>query len=47
MNLQEAAKELNKLVKSEQEIKLEDKIEELEKIIANLCDRIDYLEAHI
>ena len=46
MNLQEVAKEFNRLMKSEQEIKLEDKITELEKIIENLCDRLEYLEKH-
>lgn len=47
MTLQETAKELNKLVKTDKEIKLEDRVEKLEKIIENLCDRIDYLEKHI
>ena len=46
MNLQEAAKEFNRLMKSEQEIKLEDKITELEKIITNLNERLEYLESH-
>lgn len=44
MSLQEVAKELNKAYKTEKEKKLEDKIEELEKIIINLANRIEYLE---
>ena len=47
MTLTETAKELNRLVKSDKLITLEDKIEELEKIIENLCSRVDYLEKHI
>lgn len=47
MNLQEAAKELNRLTKSEKEKKLEDRIEQLEKVIINLIDRVDYLESRV
>ena len=46
MSLQESAKELNKLFKEEKEKTLLDKIEELEKIIINLNDRLNYLESH-
>lgn len=45
MNLQETAKELNRLVKSDKEIQLEDKINELEEVIKNLLERVDYLES--
>lgn len=45
MTLQEAAKELNQAFKTEQEKKLEDKIEKLEKIIINLVNRVEYLES--
>lgn len=45
MTIQEAAKELNKAFKTEREKTLEDKIEQLEKIIINLVNRIEYLES--
>lgn len=45
MNIQEAAKELNKAFKTEREKTLEDKIEQLEKIIINLVNRVEYLES--
>lgn len=45
MTIQEAAKELNKAYKSEKEKTLEDKIEQLEKIIINLVNRVEYLES--
>lgn len=44
MTIAEAAKELNKAYKTEKEKKLEDKIEQLEKIIINLVNRVEYLE---
>lgn len=44
MNLQEAAKELNRLCKTESEKDLLTRIDELEKIIINLSQRIEYLE---
>lgn len=45
MKIQEAAKELNKAFKTEREKTLEDKIEQLEKIIINLVNRVEYLES--
>lgn len=45
MTITEAAKELNKAYKTEKEKKLEDKIEQLEKIIINLVNRVEYLES--
>lgn len=45
MSIAEAVKDLNKQFKTEKEKKLEDKIEELEKIIINLNDRLSYLES--
>lgn len=47
MTLQETAKELNNLVKTEREKSLESKIEQLEKVIINLNSRVDYLESQI
>lgn len=43
-NLQKAAQELNEAFKTEREKNLETKIKELEDIIANLANRIEYLE---
>lgn len=52
MSLQETAKELNRLTKTERENKLEDRIEQLEdklqimmKVIENMASRLEYLEA--
>lgn len=45
MSIQESVKELNKIFKEEKEKTLENKIEELEKIIINLNDRLSYLES--
>lgn len=47
MTIQETAKELNNLVKTEREKSLENKIEQLEKVIINLINRIDYLESRV
>lgn len=47
MNFKEAAKELNREFKSEQEKTLLNRIDELEKIIENLAQRIEYLEANV
>lgn len=47
MTLQEAAKELNNLVKTEKEKNLERKIEQLERVIINLINRVDYLESRV
>ncbi len=44
-SLQEAAKELNEAFKTERERKLETKIQELEEVIINLSQRLDYLES--
>lgn len=44
MSLQEAAKELNRLCKTESEKDLLQRIDELEKIIINLTERLSYLE---
>ena len=45
MNIVEIAKELNDTYKTEREKNLEKKIFELEKIIENLANRIEYLES--
>ena len=45
MNIVEIAKELNDTYKTEREKNLEKKIIELEKIIENLANRIEYLES--
>ena len=45
MNIVEIAKELNDTYKTEREKNLEKKILELEKIIENLANRIEYLES--
>ena len=45
MNITEIAKDLNDTYKTEREKNLEKKIRELEKIIENLANRIDYLES--
>lgn len=45
MTVEQVAKKYGGKLASEKV--LEDKIEELEKIIENLCDRVDYLEKHI
>ena len=42
--LQEAAKELNRLCKTESEKDILTRIDELEKIIINLSQRLEYLE---
>lgn len=47
MTLQETAKELNNLVKTEREKSLESKIEQLEKVIINLINRVEYLESRV
>lgn len=47
MTLQETAKELNNLVKTEKEKDLERKIEQLEKVIINLINRVEYLESRV
>ena len=44
MNIVEIAKDLNDTYKTEREKSLEKKILELEKIIENLANRIEYLE---
>lgn len=44
MRLEEAAKELNRLCKAESEKDLLTRIDELEKIIINLTERLNYLE---
>lgn len=46
-DLQEAAKELNRLFKEEKEKDLLKKIDELEEIIINLAQRIEYLERNV
>ena len=45
MNITEIAKDLNDTYKTEREKSLEKKILELEKIIENLANRIEYLES--
>lgn len=45
MNITEIAKDLNDTYKTEREKNLETKIRELEKIIENLANRIEYLES--
>ena len=45
MNIVEIAKDLNDTYKTEREKNLETKILELEKIIENLANRIEYLES--
>ena len=45
MNIKEIAKDLNDTYKTEREKNLEKKILELEKIIENLANRIEYLES--
>ena len=45
MTITEVAKELNKAYKTEKEKDLYKKIDELEKIIINLINRLEYLEA--
>ena len=45
MTIVEIAKELNDTYKTEHEKNLEKKIFELEKIIENLANRIEYLES--
>lgn len=45
MTIQEAAKDLNMAFKSEKEKTLIKRIDELEKIIINLANRIEYLES--
>ena len=45
MNITEIAKDLNNTYKTEREKNLEKKILELEKIIENLANRLDYLES--
>ena len=47
MTIQETAKELNNLVKTEKEKSLERKVEQLEKVIINLINRVDYLESRV
>ena len=47
MNIVEIAKELNDTYKTEREKNLETKIRELEKIIENLAQRIEYLEHNV
>ncbi len=44
MTIQEAAREFNEAFKTEKEKTLENKIEQLEKIIINLVNRVEYLE---
>ena len=44
MNIVEIAKDLNDNYKTERQKNLETKIQELEKIIENLANRIKYLE---
>ena len=44
MSLQETVHELNETFKKENTKLLQDKINELEKIIVNLTERVDYLE---
>lgn len=46
-DLKEAAKELNRLFKEENEKDLLKRIDELEKIVANLAWRIEYLESQL
>ena len=45
MNIVEIAKDLNDTYKTERNKNLEKKILELEKIIKNLANRIEYLES--
>lgn len=45
MTIVEIAKDLNDTYKTEREKNLEKKILELEKIIENLANRIEYLES--
>ena len=45
MTIVEIAKDLNDTYKTEREKNLEKKIIELEKIIENLANRIEYLES--
>ena len=47
MNIVEIAKDLNDTYKTEREKNLETKIRELEKIIENLAQRIEYLEHNV
>lgn len=47
MTTVEIAKDLNDTYKTEREKNLETKIRELEKIIENLAQRIDYLEHNV
>lgn len=47
MTIQETAKELNNLVKTEKEKSLERKVEQLERVIINLINRVDYLESRV
>ena len=47
MNIVEIAKDLNDTYKTEREKNLEKKILELEKIIENLAQRIEYLERNV
>lgn len=44
MTITDVIQDLNKAFKTENEKKLEDKVEQLEKIIINLVTRLDYLE---
>lgn len=43
MTIQEAAKEFNDFFKTEKEKTLEKRIEELEKVVNNLSEQINYL----
>lgn len=45
MTIKETVRELNQTFKTEREKNLEDKIEQLEKIIENLNERLEYLES--
>ena len=43
--IQEAAREFNEFFKTEKEKSLEKRVQELEHIINNLVDRVNYLES--
>lgn len=46
-NLQESARLLNEAFKTEREKNLEAKIKQLEEIIENLAQRVEYLESQL
>ena len=46
-SIMEAARELNAAFKTEREKQLEARIEQLEKILINVINRLDYLEENM